>query len=147
MTDGLAPLTGSLFDFCQLTAGHIPEIGVLQVILDPVDEIWKQRELKVSRPVQLFLRQIPLTAQAEILAVKPLGGLHHRDAMLGVILFRNGNIYAASFIISCVFHQPPDLAAQVAGDRDAFFDHGSILLFFVTTAGRSGYISYSVLCP
>lgn len=71
MTDGLAFFTSSLFDFCQFTAGHIPEIGVLQVVLDPVDEVWKQREFKVSRPAQLFLRQIPLTAQAEIFLVKP----------------------------------------------------------------------------
>ena len=29
MTDRLAFFTGSLFDLRQLTAGHIPEIGVL----------------------------------------------------------------------------------------------------------------------
>ena len=75
MTDGLALLTGSLFDLRQLTAGHIPEIGVLQMVFDPVDQVREQSELEVSRPVQFFLLQIPLTAQAEILAVKPLGGL------------------------------------------------------------------------
>ena len=91
--------------------------------------------------------QVPLTAQAEILAVKPLGALHHRDAMIGVVLLRNGNIHTAAFVPSGVLHQLLDLAAQIAGDGNAFFDHGSILLSFVTTAGRSGYISYSVLCP
>ena len=71
----------------------------------------------------------------------------YRDAMIGVILLRNGNIHTAAFVPPGVLHQLLNLAAQIARDRDAFFDHGSILLFFVTTAGRSGYISYSVLCP
>ena len=33
----------------------------------------------------MCIRDRPLAAQAEILAVKSLGGLHHRDAMIGVI--------------------------------------------------------------
>ena len=117
------------------------------MVFDPVDQVREQSKLKVSRPFQLFLRQIPLAAQAEILAVKPLGGLHHRNAMIGVILLRNGNIHTAAFVPSGVLHQLLDLAFEIAGNGDAFFRHGSILLSFVTTAGRSGYISYSVLCP
>ena len=117
------------------------------MVFNPVDQVREQSELEVSRPAQFFLLQIPLTAQAEILAVKPLGGLHHWDAMIGVILLRNGDVHTAAFVPPGVLHQLLNLAAQIARDRDAFFDHGSILLFFVTTADRSGYISYSVLCP
>ena len=117
------------------------------MVFDPVDQVGKQSKLKVRCPVHLFLFQVPLAAQAEILAVKPLSGLHHRDAMIGVILLRNGDVHTAAFVPPGVLHQLLNLAAQIARDRDAFFDHGSILLFFVTTADRSGYISYSVLCP
>ena len=98
------------------------------MVFDPVDQVRKQSELEVSRPVQFFLLQIPLTAQAEILAVKPLGGLHHRNAMIGVILLRNGNIHTAAFVPSGVLHQLLDLAFEIAGDGDAFFDHSNPLL-------------------
>jgi len=98
------------------------------MVFDPVDQVRKQSELEVSRPVQFFLLQIPLTAQAEILAVKPLSGLHHRDAMIGVILLRNGNIHTAAFVPSGVLHQLLDLAFEIAGDGDAFFDHSNPLL-------------------
>ena len=86
MADRLAFVTGSLFNLCQFTAGHIPETGFFQMVFDPIDQVREQSKLKVSRPFQLFLRQVPLTAQAEILAIKPPGGLHHRNAMIGVIL-------------------------------------------------------------
>ena len=94
------------------------------MVFDPVDQVREQRKLKIRRPFQLFLRQVPLTAQAEILAVKPLGGLHHRDAMIGVILLHNGNIHTAAFVPPGVLHQLLNLAAQIARDRDAFFNHG-----------------------
>ena len=98
------------------------------MVFDPVDQVGKQSKLKVRCPVHLFLFQVPLAAQAEILAVKPLSGLHHRDAMIGVILLRNGNIHTAAFVPSGVLHQLLDLAAQIAGDGDAFFDHSNPLL-------------------
>ena len=98
------------------------------MVFDPVDQVREQSEFKVRCPVQLFLCQVPLTAQAEILAVKPLGGLHHRDAMVGVILLRNGNIHTAAFVPSGVLHQLLDLAFEIAGDGDAFFDHSNPLL-------------------
>lgn len=98
------------------------------MVFDPVDQVREQRKLKIRRPFQLFLRQVPLTAQAEILAVKPLSGLHHRDAMIGVILLRNGNIHTAAFVPSGVLHQLLDLAFEIAGDGDAFFDHSNPLL-------------------
>ena len=104
------------------------------MVFDPVDQVGKQSKLKVRCPVHLFLFQVPLAAQAEILAVKPLGGLHHRDTMIGVILLWGGNIHTAAFVPSGVLHQLLDLAAQIAGDGDAFFHHDSILLSFVTTA-------------
>jgi hypothetical protein len=138
VTDGLALLTSCLLDLRQLTAGHIPEIGVLQMVFNSVDQVREQSKLKVSRPFQLFLRQVPLVAQAEIFAVKPLGGLHHRDAMIGVILLRNGNIHTAAFLPSGVLHQLLDLAAQVARDRDAFFDH-SIHLLSAANQSSFGY--------
>ena len=97
------------------------------MVFDPVDQVREQSKLKVSRPFQLFLRQVPLAAQAEILAVKSLGGLHHRDAMIGVILLRNGNIHTAAFLPSSVLHQLLDLAFEIAGNGDAFFDHDSYL--------------------
>ena len=62
MTDGLAFFTGSLFDLCQFTAGHIPKIGFFQMVFDPVDQVREQSELEVSRPVHFFLLQVPLTA-------------------------------------------------------------------------------------
>ena len=93
------------------------------MVFDPVDQVREQSKLKVRRPVQLFLRQVPLAAQAEIFAIKPLGGLHHRDAMIGVILLRNGNIHTAAFLPSGVLHQLLDLAFEIAGDGDAFFRH------------------------
>ena len=98
------------------------------MVFDPVDQVRKQSELEVSRPVQFFLLQIPLTAQAEILAVKPLGSLHHRDTMIGVILLRNGNVHFSPFLPSGVLHQLLDLAFEIAGDGDAFFDHSNPLL-------------------
>lgn len=100
------------------------------MVFDPVDQVREQSKLKIRRPFQLFLRQVPLTAQAEIFAIKPLGGLHHRDAMLGVILLRNGNIHTAAFLPSGVLHQLPDLAFEIAGNRDAFFRHGGHLHYF-----------------
>ena len=102
------------------------------MVFDPVDQVREQRKLKIRRPFQLFLRQVPLTAQAEILAVKPLGGLHHRDAMIGVILLRNGNIHTAALVPSGVLHQLLDLAFQVARDRDAFFDHVGYLHYQIS---------------
>ena len=100
------------------------------MVFDPVDQVRKQSELEVSRPVQFFLLQIPLTAQAEILAVKPLGGLHHRDTMIGVILLRNGDVHFSSFPPSGVLHQLLDLAFEIAGNGDAFFRHGGHLHYF-----------------
>ena len=97
------------------------------MVFDPVDQVRKQSELEVSRPVQFFLLQIPLTAQAEILAVKPLGGLHHWDAMIGVILLRNGDVHFSPFLPAGVLHQLLDLAFEIAGNGDAFFDHGGYL--------------------
>ena len=112
------------------------------MVFDPVDQVRKQSELEVSRPVQFFLLQIPLTAQAEILAVKPLGGLHHRDAMIGVILLRNGNIHTAAFVPSGVLHQLLDLAFEIAGDGDAFFDHSNPLLSAINQSSF-GYLILS----
>ena len=102
------------------------------MVFDPVDQVREQSELEVSRPVQFFLLQIPLTAQAEILAVKPLGGLHHRGTMLGVILFRNGDVHFSPFLPSGVLHQLLDLAFKIAGNGDAFFDHGGYLHYQVS---------------
>ena len=98
------------------------------MVFDPVDQVRKQSKLKVSRPFQLFLRQVPLTAQAEIFAVKPLGGLHHRDVMVGVIFLRNGDVHFSPFLPPGVLHQLLDLAFEIAGDGDAFFDHSNPLL-------------------
>ena len=84
------------------------------MIFDSVDQVGKQSKLKVRCPVHLFLFQVPLTAQTEILAVKPLGSLHHWDAMFGVILLRNGDVHFSSFIPSGVLHQLFDLASQIA---------------------------------
>lgn len=86
------------------------------MVFDPVNQVRKQSKFKVSRPVHLFLLQVPLTAQAEILAVKPLDGLHHRDAMIGVILLRNGDVNFSPFVPPGVLHQLLDLAFEVAGD-------------------------------
>ena len=90
------------------------------MVFDPVDQVGKQSKLKVRCPVHLFLFQVPLAAQAEILAVKPLSGLHHRDAMIGVILLRNGNIHTAAFVPSGVLHQLLDLAFEIAGDAFSY---------------------------
>ena len=98
------------------------------MVFDPVDQVGKQSKLKVRCPVHLFLLQVPLTAQTEILAVKPLGGFHHWNTMCGVILLRNGNIHTAAFVPSGVLHQLLDLAFEIAGDGDAFFDHSNPLL-------------------
>ena len=100
------------------------------MVFDPVDQVGKQSKLKVRRPVQLFLRQVPLAAQAEIFAIKPLGGLHHRDAMIGVILLRNGDVHFSPFLPSGVLHQLLDLAFEIAGNGDAFFRHGGHLHYF-----------------
>ena len=48
--------------------------------------------------------------------------------MIGVILLRNGNIHTAAFLPSGVLHQLLDLAFEIAGDGDAFFDHSNPLL-------------------
>ena len=98
------------------------------MVFDPVDQVGKQSKLKVRCPVHLFLFQVPLAAQAEILAVKPLSGLHHRDAMIGVILLRNGDVNFSPFVPPGVLHQLLDLAFEIAGDGDAFFDHSNPLL-------------------
>ena len=102
------------------------------MVFDPVDQVREQSELEVSRPAQFFLLQIPLTAQAEILAVKPLGGLHHRDAVVGVILLRNGDVHFSPFLPSGILHQLLDLAFEIAGNGDAFFDHGGYLHYQVS---------------
>ena len=94
------------------------------MVFDPVDQVREQSELEVSRPVHFFLLQVPLTAQAEIFPVKPLGCLHHRDAVVGVILLRNGDVHFSPFLPSGVLHQLLDLVFEIAGDGDAFFDHG-----------------------
>ena len=86
------------------------------MVFDPVDQVGKQSKLKVRCPVHLFLFQVPLAAQAEILAVKPLSGLHHRDAMIGVILLRNGDINFSPFLPPGIFHELVDFAFEVAGD-------------------------------
>ena len=98
------------------------------MVFDSVDQVRKQSELKISRPVQFSLLQVPLTAQAEIFTVKPLGCLHHRDAVVGVILLRNGDVHFSPFLPSGVLHQLLDLAFEVAGDGDAFFNHSNHLL-------------------
>ena len=102
------------------------------MVFNPVDQVREQSELEVSRPAQFFLLQIPLTAQAELLAVKPLGGLHHWDAMIGVILLRNGNVHFSPFLPSGILHQLLDLAFEITGDGDAFFDHGGYLHYQVS---------------
>lgn len=124
VADWLALLTSFLLNLRQLTAGHIPEIDALQMVFEPIKQVREQSKLKVSRPFHLFLRQVPLTTQAEILAVKPLDGLHHWDAMIVMILPRNGNIHTAALLPPSVLHQLLDLVFEIAEDGDAFFDHG-----------------------
>ena len=52
--------------------------------------------------------------------------------MIGVILLRNGNIHTAAFVPSGVLHQLLDLAFEIAGDGDAFFDHGGYLHYQIS---------------
>ena len=99
---------------------------------DSDDQEREQSKLKVSRPFQLLLRQVPLTAQAEIFPVNPLGCLPHRDAVVGVILLRNGDVHFSPFLPSGVLHQLLDLAFKIAGKGDAFFDHGGYLHYQVS---------------